>query len=112
MDILSGSAGKYRKLMLAGQFWEQNDFASLEEYVDVCAKMQKPFIIFDLDRLTFINSQGLGLLVRLHRLCEDNGGKLIIFHPHQNIREVFEITGLGSFMTIIHTVKDLDAAIR
>jgi anti-anti-sigma factor len=112
MDIISGTNGNYRKLMLAGQFWERSDLDALKEYVDVCAKVQKPRIILDLERLSFINSQALGLIVKLHAVCKDAGGKLILFQPKSSVKEVIEITGLATFMTITYTTDELTHAMR
>lgn len=107
MDILSGANGKYRKLILAGQFWERDDMNALEEYVDICIKTGKSRIILDMDRLTFINSQAIGLLVRLFMLCKEAGGKLILFQPKESIREVIEITGLSTFMAVAYNNDEL-----
>lgn len=110
MDILSGSSGKYQKLMLAGQFWERNDMDALEEYVAVCATMQKPNIVLDLQRLSFINSQALGLIVKLHSVCKEAGGSLILYQPTSSVKEVIEITGLADFMPVAHNEQDLHQA--
>jgi len=112
MDILSGTSGNFRKLILAGQFWERDDMDALEEYIDVCIRVGKPDVILDLNRLTFINSLALGLLVKLHTLCKSAGGKLILFHPQSSVKEVIEITGLASFMPVANNETELDSAMQ
>ena len=108
MDITSGRKGIYRKLLLAGQFWERGDMEALEQYFDICIASGKPRVILDLERLTFINSQALGLLVRLHNLCSDAGGKLILYRPQSSVREVIEISDLPQFITIVDSPEELD----
>ncbi|MBN1760220.1 MAG: STAS domain-containing protein [Chitinispirillaceae bacterium] len=108
MDITSGRKGIYRKLLLAGQFWERGDMEALEQYFDICIASGKPRVILDLERLTFINSQALGLLVRLHNLCSDAGGKLILYRPQSSVREVIEISDLPQFITIVDSPEVLD----
>ena len=112
MDITSGSKGKYRKLVPAGQFWQREDMDALEQYVAVCITAGKPQVILDLERCTFINSQALGLLVRLHMRCSEEGGKLVLFRPAPCVREVIEVAGLPAFCTIVTTPDELDALLE
>jgi len=112
MDILTGAQGKYRKLILAGQFWERSDISALEEYVDICIRTGNPHVILDCDRLTFINSMAIGLIVRLYMQCNKAGGRLIIFQPKSNIKEVIEITGLSSFIAVACSSDELKKAMN
>ena len=108
MDITSGRKGVYRKLLLAGQFWERGDMDALEQYFDICIASGKPRVILDLERLTFINSQALGLLVRLHHRCDDAGGKLVLFRPQSSVKEVIDISALSQFITIVESPGALE----
>jgi anti-anti-sigma factor len=112
MDITSGSKGAFRKLLLAGQFWEREDMDALEEYVAICAAAGRPRVILDLERLTFINSQALGLLVRLHHQCAAAQGKLILFRPQSTVKEVIEISELSEFITIVDSPEALDRLVQ
>jgi anti-anti-sigma factor len=112
MDITSGSKGPFRKLLLAGQFWEREDMEALEEYVVICAAAGGPRVILDLERLTFINSQALGLLVRLHHRCSEARGKLILFRPQSSVKEVIDISELSKFITIVDSPDALDALVE
>jgi anti-anti-sigma factor len=108
MDITSGRKGMFRKLLLAGQFWERGDMNALEQYFDICIASGKPRVILDLERLTFISSQALGLLVRLHHLCSSAAGKLILYRPQSSVKEVIEISDLSQFITVVETPEELD----
>lgn len=108
MDITSGRKGIFRKLLLAGQFWERSDMEALEQYLDICVAAEKPRVILNLERLTFISSQALGLLVRLHHRCSTAGGKLILYRPLSSVKEVIDISDLAQFITVVESPEELD----
>jgi anti-anti-sigma factor len=109
MNITSGRQGVYRKLLLAGRFWERGDREALEQYFDICIASGKPRVILDLGRLTFINSLALGLLVRLHHRCSNAGGKLVLFRPRSIVKDMIELSSLHEFITIVELREELKA---
>ena len=112
MEITSGYYGTFTKLTLAGQFCHYEDMIALEKHFREESTETRRLLIIDMERLTFINSQALGLLVKLYSLCEESGGKLILYLPQSTVREVVEISGLSGFITIVDTARDLDVALR
>jgi len=107
MEIASSYRETYFQLSLTGQMWQHEDLEMLERHVDICFKAKRPWIILDLERLTFLNSQALGRLVRLHMRCKDAGGKLILFQPRSNVLDVIEISNLPQFIAIANTEDEL-----
>lgn len=56
-------------------------------------------IALDLEETTFIDSSGLGLLLRVHRLASQRpGGQLTLRHLHQNVRNVICVARLENFL--------------
>lgn len=55
----------------------------------------KQFVI-DMDRLSFIDSAGLGILVAAHKRTKERGGQMKIRHAKGAVLEVFEMTRLTS----------------
>ena len=55
--------------------------------------------------LTFIDSAGLGVLVRLHnRLTARDGGQpLVVVDPNRQARKVLEITGLMRVFSVVES---------
>jgi len=67
------------------QSWEENPLARR--------------IAVDLAETTFIDSSGLGLILRLHRLAAGRAGaRMEILHPHGNVLNVIRIAGLESLL--------------
>lgn len=51
-------------------------------------------IELDLAGIEFVDSQGLGTLVRLHRTCKEAGCRLLLVNLGSRIRELLNLTNL------------------
>ena len=63
-------------------------------------------VVADLSEVSFLDSSGLGALVTAHERIRDSGGELRLVIPVQNVRKVFEITGLTSVFSIYPTLSE------
>jgi anti-sigma B factor antagonist len=54
----------------------------------------------DMDRVSYLDSSGLGMLVYLKKELDRHDGKLIITHLHEPVLNVFKITKLDTFFGI------------
>ena len=86
-----------RHIMLIGRMWQREDFDYIEEEID--RKQLK--LILDLSRLTFVNSHGLGLLIKLHAQMDNHGGTLLLLSPQDEIREVINTIGLAEVFNVV-----------
>jgi anti-anti-sigma factor len=57
-------------------------------------------VVLDLAALEFLDSTGLGVLIRANRNLEETGGTLRVRDPQPQVRRVLDITGLGEWLTI------------
>ncbi|MCA1842697.1 MAG: STAS domain-containing protein [Actinobacteria bacterium] len=57
-------------------------------------------LVIDLAGTTFIDSTGLGVLVRALKRLRHRGGELVLRSPRPNARKVLSITCLDRVMTI------------
>lgn len=64
-------------------------------------------VILDLNELTFCDSAGLSVLIRIRKRVGEFDGALILARPTSPVRSVLELTGLT---TIIPTFATLDEA--
>jgi anti-anti-sigma factor len=53
-----------------------------------------------MDRVSYLDSSGLGMLVYLKKELDRHDGKLIITHLHEPVLNVFKITKLDTFFGI------------
>jgi len=59
----------------------------------------KKFLL-NFGNVDFLSSAALGKLIALNKKVKGLGGRLILCNIHPDIREVFEITRLSTFITI------------
>lgn len=107
MEITYTPEGKLATIKLIGQLWQKDDLGEIERVIDNCLKDGERWVVMDIERLGFINSQGLGLLVRINARLQDLNGKLILYCPRSSVLEVVEISGFDMFMVIARTPEDL-----
>jgi anti-anti-sigma factor len=69
-------------------------------------------VVFDLSRVTFIDSSGINALVRSARNIEADGGTATFAAPTDEVRRVFDIIHLGEVVTLVDTVDTALASAR
>jgi anti-anti-sigma factor len=65
-------------------------------------------VVVDLTRLTFIDSSGIGLLIRAHQTANGSGELHTVISPGSQVERVFELAGIGRALPIF---LERDAAI-
>ena len=63
-------------------------------------------ILFDLSRMSWINSTQLGLLIFAHRLMDEKKGKMALVGMNDRVRSAFEITRLDQFFAIHTSIEE------
>src|SRR6185369_9593233 len=63
-------------------------------------------VVVDLNRVEFLDSTGLGVLVGAHRRLRAREGSLNLVCPHERLLKVFRITGLDNVFDIHRSVED------
>ncbi|HET9074085.1 MAG TPA: STAS domain-containing protein [Solirubrobacteraceae bacterium] len=66
-----------------------------------------PVIVLDLSDLEFIDSTGLGVLVKSHQRVRDEGGRLAIVEGGGQVRRLLELTGLDQQLTLVVSADEL-----
>jgi anti-anti-sigma factor len=86
-------------ISLAGEL----DVASAPELVNVlqgAALDVADSVVLDMERVSFIDSSGIGVLVSAHKRMDANGRILIIRSPQPRTVKVIQISGLASYLNI------------
>ena len=76
-----------------------------EQLVDLVAD-GKYHLVVDMERVDFLDSTGLGVLVGALKRVRSNDGDLYIVCTQPRIRKVFEVTGLTKVFQLFDTVDD------
>jgi anti-sigma B factor antagonist len=70
---------------------------------------QKKTIALNMTRIGFIESSGLGSLVSAYKICENQGGSLVIYGVQSYVQKLIEITKLNRILKIAaHENEALD----
>ena len=67
-------------------------------------------VIIDMKALTFVDSTGLGLLVRSHQRRLEAGGRLVLIKGGGQVDRLLEITGVGDHLRVVRSLESALAA--
>ena len=79
---------------------------TLDEAISAELAEQRSRLVVDLSGVSFLDSTGLGVLVKGLKGARDAGGSLDLVVTSDRIRRIFDITGLDASMHIFDTVAD------
>ena len=96
LSIAGKEAGDVRTLRLSGELDMASGPALYARVSPLIYKARE--VVVDLSGLTFMDSSGLYLLLRLRTVCEERGCRLLLASPSRQVRRVLEVTGLSPTM--------------
>jgi anti-sigma B factor antagonist len=104
MDLVE--RGAYSVLSVSGEV-DVATVPRLREQLHGLVAQGRTKIVVDLERVDFLDSTGLGVLVgALKRVRADEGGVLHLVCTQARIRKVFEVTGLTKVFELFDSVDD------
>jgi anti-sigma B factor antagonist len=59
-------------------------------------------VVADFAGVTFLDSQGIATLIKVHKDCDLDSKRLTIRSPQPQTRQVFELTGLDQILEIVN----------
>lgn len=68
------------------------------ELDDVIARSRPELLILDLEKVGFMDSSGIGLILGRSRAVRAVGGELLVKNARREIAEIIRISGLGSMI--------------
>lgn len=80
---------------LRGELEVESCRSARKEFRTLLESPHRRFLL-DMGRLTFIDSAGLGMLVRFLRRVRDAGGGLVLVRANPSVRKLFRMTGLDA----------------
>jgi anti-sigma B factor antagonist len=105
-----GKTGDILAVVLSGTIDETNC-----EYLLKCVAEEildgRTKLILDCERLGYISSMGLGMLVRIHSRMKKLGGEVKLAGVHGTVAQILSVVGLNRLFHIYPTVDDAIAAL-
>lgn len=77
-----------------------------EEVDDALEKNDLTHILLNLERLTFMDSSGLGVILGRYKLIQMIGGEMAVCGIHPQIKRLFEMSGLFKIVRLAKTEED------
>lgn len=65
-----------------------------EELYELVDKQARRKIILDFDKVRFLSSSALGILITLRKKCDQIKGKVVLCSMKEDLKKVFKITNL------------------
>ena len=93
--------------VLDGISWQT--YNQLRDELMRAAEGERPCVVVDLTRVTFIDSTGLGVLVGAFKRVRECGA-LSLVCPQRSVRRVLEITGLTQVFPLFNTLEEAVAS--
>lgn len=90
----------------AGKIIAPDDFDAITSQLDKVFQEGYKRVIIDMSDISYINSSGLNLLVRLLTKVRNKGGELILIALSESVEKLFFITKLTSIFTICATIQE------
>ncbi len=72
----------------------------------------EPYFVVDLQKVDYLSSSGVAMLVGLKRRMEARGGKIVFFHIQPIVRDLLAMTRLDRFFTIAEDEPQALASLR
>jgi anti-anti-sigma factor len=87
------------------------DNAAFRTSIETVLRAKPTAIVVDLSNILYLDSSGLGLLLRLHREYGAESGRLVLI-PSESVRGVLEITRLSDLFATANDIAAAFAALR
>ena len=96
--------GKRMKIAIDGRFVAAVAPAARDEIIGRIG--EETDVVFDLSKMTHIDSSGIGALVQVLQKAKSNGGSVTLAALQEGPRMVFEITKVNRVFNIVDKVEE------
>ncbi|MFP4527070.1 MAG: STAS domain-containing protein [Candidatus Kapaibacterium sp.] len=93
-------------LHLKGQFVGGEETDQLRDSLRNIAEKKQNNLIINLDKVTYLNSTALGVLISAHANFAKRDGKIILCNVSKSIENIFVITKLSLVFSITDTLDE------
>ena len=104
MEILKNKINNVMVFSLSGRL-DSNTSPEFEKEVFKEIEEGSIYVVLDFERLAYLSSAGLRSFFKITKHLNSISGKLIICSMSESIKEVFEISGFDTIITIVSTLE-------
>jgi anti-anti-sigma factor len=99
MDIQVESRGNRRIVYIKGKVTFEY-CPALQKRLDAVVEDGVTEVVIDFKDVPFIDSSGVGEVLRLYKHMRENSGEVVLANPNQKLGDLFSMYRFGQFMTI------------
>jgi anti-sigma B factor antagonist len=104
MDIQVESIDDRRILRIRGKITFEH-CPPLQHRLDEIVESGAREVVIDFKEVPFIDSSGVGEILRLYKLVRDRNGEVILVNPNQKLRNLFTMYRFEKFMRILDSME-------
>lgn len=93
-------------ITLKGQFIGGDETEALRKSLSEIGETAKNAIIIDLEKVTYLNSTALGVLIEAHTHFVKKDGKIVLCNVSKSIENLFVITKLTLVFPIYQSIEE------
>ena len=111
MDVAVDRKDGAAVVRLTGRLTGGDDADTVYRAVDEAVNAGERHILVDLENISWTDSSGLGVLMRVHDLLRRTGGSFKLIHVPTRIVRIFEVTKLITVFELYDTEADALASL-
>ncbi|MCM1043467.1 MAG: anti-sigma factor antagonist [Corallococcus sp.] len=100
MEIAYSVEGKNLIIKLIGEL-DEHAAVSARNKIDNLLERNYNAIIFDMSRLSFMDSTGIGVMIGRYKIIKQKGAVAYVRAPSATVDKIFKMSGLYEIMTKI-----------
>jgi anti-sigma B factor antagonist len=94
-------------LLLDGEI-DNNSSVALDKEISLMAGGPGNAVILDMEKVTFISSSGIGVIVKAQNMLKATGAELTMISLQPQVKRVFEIMQLTPLLNVFESREELD----
>jgi anti-sigma B factor antagonist len=94
-------------LLLEGEI-DNNSSVALDKEISLIAGGPGNTVILDMEKVTFISSSGIGVIVKAQNMLKATGAELTMISLQPQVKRVFEIMQLTPLLNVFESQEELD----
>lgn len=98
MNIECSLINKTLNIKMLGELDEYSANYARTMLDDLLNKYSYDYVVFDLGRLDFMDSTGIGVLIGRYKVLNKRNKKTYIYNPSKTIEKIFNMSGLFEIM--------------
>lgn len=110
MSISVSEHDQITVIALSGKIMGGPEAGEINDKINSLIDQGKKKIVVDLEKVEWMNSSGLGILIGAIQILKDNNGSLALIHVSERIRNLLKITKLLSVFPVYKNVDEAKAS--